>query len=206
MTTACRSGWGCWIAAHASSHAATSALAVAAVAATGWSIAVGSSTTASDGAADPGGPVRPGPVSRRTAPPSGWTARPALGDRPEARIAEPRTQADVRRHLRAVEQDRLAGANPTEDVDRRGTPVGAMLRHASPASVEVRRAVPLRPVLITAALTDVLARRGVRSLAAEVLRSMVVEHPLCSVVVRRLYLFHVLPPRQQRDAIAPGLG
>src|SRR3546814_7507409 len=174
MTTAGRSGWCCWIAAHASSHAATSALAVASVAATGWSISVGSSTTASDGASDPVGPVRPGPVSRRTAPPSGWTARPALGDRPEARIAEPRTQADVRRHLRAVEQDRLAGANPTEDVDRRGTPVGAMLRHASPASVEVRRDVPLRPVLITDELTDVLERRGVRYPAAEELRSMVV--------------------------------
>src|SRR3546814_7725489 len=43
MTTAGRSGWCCWIAAHASSHAATSALAVASVAATGWSIPVGRS-------------------------------------------------------------------------------------------------------------------------------------------------------------------
>src|SRR3546814_17552452 len=123
MTTAGRSGWCCWIAAHASSHAATSALAVASVAATGWSISVGSSTTASDGASDPVGPVRPGPVSRRPAPPSGWTARPALGVRPEARLAAPRTQADVRLPLRDVETAHHDGENPTEASDRPGTPV-----------------------------------------------------------------------------------
>src|SRR3546814_5530336 len=81
-----------------------------------------------------------------------------------------------------------------------------MLRHAAPAAVEVRRDVPLRPVLITDELTDVLERRGVRYPAAEELRSMVVEHRLGSIVVRRLDLFQVLPDLHERDAVAPGRG
>src|SRR3546814_13470023 len=79
-----------------------------------------------------------------------------------------------------------------------------MLRHASPASVEVRRDVPLRPVLITDELTDVLERRGVRYPAAEELRSMVFEHRLGSIVVRRLDLCQVLPDRHDRYAVSPG--
>src|SRR3546814_16030246 len=81
-----------------------------------------------------------------------------------------------------------------------------MLRHASAAAVGVRRDVPLRPVLSTDELTDVLERRGVRYPAAEELRSMVVEHRLGSIVVRRLDLCQVLPDRHERDAVAPGRG